>query len=147
MKKLVTLLCALVLCLSVFSAASACGKYPDDYIASRTGNDIMRTVGEEGHQLAIEFAEVCTICGRLHGFSYAYLGKLMPHESEGQRYYQHIPPRHFYSQCTVCNALFNKTAALVPPDADPTPRMISKASPLRQLPILPRLTPGLFYPP
>ncbi len=114
MKKLVTLLCALVVCLSVCNGASACGKYPDDYIASRTRYDIMRCVGEEGHQLAIEFADVCTICGGLHGFHYIYLGKPVPHESDGQRYYQSVPPRQFYSQCTVCHAPFNRTAALVP---------------------------------
>lgn len=114
MKRLVSLLCALVLCLSVFNGASACGKYPNDYIASRTGYDIMRSVGKEGYQLAIEFAEVCTLCGRLHGFSYIYLGKPVPHESAGQGYDQQHSSRHFDSQCTVCNVQSQRTAALVP---------------------------------
>ncbi len=106
MKKLVTLLCALVICLSVFNVASACGQYPDDYIASRTYNDIMRSIGEEGHQLAIEFAEVCTLCGRYHGFSYVYLGEIFPHASAVQRDDQQDSPRHPDAQCTVCYAQF-----------------------------------------
>lgn len=114
MKKLVTLLCALVVCLSVCNVASACGKYPDDYVASPTGNNIMRSMGKEGHQKAYEFAEICTLCGGLHGFSYLYLGKMEPHEAEGQRYNQHDSPRQLYAQCTVCYGPFNTITALTP---------------------------------
>lgn len=110
MQKLVTLLCVLVICLSVFNGASACGKCPDNYIATRTYNDIMRSIGNEGHQLAIEFATVCTICGQLRGFAYVYKGEIVPHESAGQGYDQ----QQLYSQCAVCYGQFKTTAASVP---------------------------------
>lgn len=109
MKKLVALLCALMICLSVFSGASACGKCPDNYIASRTGNDIMRSIGEEGHQMAVEFASLCTICGQLKGFCYVYTGEIMPHTSEGQGDDQQ------HSQCTVCHAQLKESQPFVSP--------------------------------
>ncbi len=114
MKKLVTLLCALVLCLSVFNVASACGKYPDDYNAFATGNDIVRNVGN-GHQKAIEFAEVCSICGKVGGYTYEYVGGIYSHWSNGQRHNYHSGRQHyFYSVCTVCYAQYNTKSGLCP---------------------------------
>lgn len=113
MKKLVALLCMLVLCLSVFNVASACGKYPDDYITSRTGNDRYRNMGSDGHQWAIEFAEVCTKCGGLHGYVYMYTGNILPHQLKKQNY--HSGQYHyFYSSCTVCYAQYDRKRGLCP---------------------------------
>lgn len=115
MKKLVALLCMLVLCLSVFNVASACGKYPDDYVASPTGNNMYRSISGTQHQMAVEFADVCTICGRLHGYRYVYTGDKFQHRSGGERYNYHSGNSHyFYSQCTICHGQYNVKSGLCP---------------------------------
>ncbi len=115
MKKLVTLLCALVLCLSVFNVASACGKYPDNYIASPTGDERYRSINATQHQMAVEFAEICSKCGQFRGYTYVYTGDPFRHRSGGERYNYHSGGRHyFYSSCTVCYGQYNKKSGLCP---------------------------------
>lgn len=120
-KKLVALVCVVVLCLAMVSEALASGNsgcnHTWEWQYGGKSYDRMMKVSDEYHRNHLYFVKICNQCGTMGGSTYIVdeASSYIVHRYTGTTYDYHQGLTHyFYKVCDVCYGRYNETPKACP---------------------------------
>jgi len=105
-KKLLALVCSIVLCLSVFNVAQACPDGQECEFKLQGPFEEYRNLGNGYHKMCYAFVRICIHCGQNNGTTYGNCFPPELHTPSTRITDVHVGENHvFFRTCVYCNAM------------------------------------------